>query len=33
MGGALPKTLPNVMYDAPEELDGDRKCFDSPIRK
>ena len=33
MRGALPKTFPNVKYDAPEELDGDRKCFDSRIRK
>ena len=33
IGGAPPETFPNVKYDAPEELDGDRKCFDSPIRK
>ena len=23
----------NVKYDAPEEMGGDRICFDSPIRK
>ena len=28
IGGAPP-----VKYDAPEEIGGDRKCFDSPIRK
>ena len=33
IGGAPPKTFPNVKYDAPEEMGGDRKCFDSPIRK
>ena len=33
IGGAPPETFPNVKYDAPEELGGDRKCFDSPIRK
>ena len=26
-------TFPNVKYDAPEEVGGNRKCFDSPIRK
>ena len=31
--GAPPETFPNVKYDAPEEVGGDRKCFDSPIRK
>ena len=31
--GAPPETIPNVKYDAPEEVGGDRKCFDSPIRK
>ena len=31
--GAPPKTFPNVKYDAPEEVGGNRKCFDSPIRK
>ena len=31
--GAPPKTFPNVKYDAPEEVGGDRKCFDSPIMK
>ena len=33
IGGAPPETVPNVKYDAPEEVGGDRKCFDSPIRK
>ena len=33
IGGAPPETFPNVKYDAPEEMGGDRKCFDSPIRK
>ena len=33
IGGAPPKTFPNAKYDAPEEMGGDRKCFDSPIRK
>ena len=33
IGGAPPETIPNVKYDAPEEVGGDRKCFDSPIRK
>ena len=33
IGGAPPETFPNVKYDAPEEVGGDRKCFDSPIRK
>ena len=33
IGGAPPETFPNVKYDAPEEIGGDRKCFDSPIRK
>ena len=27
------QTLPNDNYDAPEEVGGDRKYFDSPIRK
>ena len=31
--GAPPETFRNVKYDAPEEMGGDRKCFDSPIRK
>ena len=31
-GGAPPETFPNVKYNAPEEVGGDRKCFDSPIR-
>ena len=33
IGGAPPETFPNVKYDAPEEMGGDRKCFDSPIGK
>ena len=33
IGGAPHETFPNVKYDAPEEVGGDRKCFDSPIRK
>ena len=31
--GAPTETFPNVKYDAPEEMGGDRKYFDSPIRK
>ena len=33
IGGAPPDTFPNVKYDTPEEVGGDRKCFDSLIRK
>ena len=33
IGGAPPQTFPNVKYDAPEEVGGNRKCIDSPIRK
>ena len=33
IGGAPPETFPNVKYDAPEEVGGDRKWFDSSIRK
>ena len=33
IGGAPSETFPNVKYDAPEEMGGSRKCFDSPIRK
>ena len=33
IGGAPPETFPNDKYDAPEKVGGDRKCFDSPIRK
>ena len=33
IGGAPTETFPTVKYDAPEEVGGDRKCFDSPIRK
>ena len=31
IGGAPPKTFPNIKYDAHEEVGG--KCFDSPIWK
>ena len=31
--GAPPETFRNVKYDAPKEVGGNRKCFDSPIRK
>ena len=30
--GASSETFPNVKYDAPEVMGGNRKCFDSPIR-
>ena len=33
ISGAPPETFPNVKYDAPEEVGGDRVCFDSPIWK
>ena len=33
IGGASPETFPNFKYDVPEEVGGDRKCFDSPIKK
>ena len=33
IGGAPPKTFPNLKYDAPEEMGCNRKCLDSPIRK
>ena len=33
IGGAPHETFLNVKYDAPEEVGGGRKCFDSPIRK
>ena len=33
IGGAQPETFFNVKCDAPDEVGGDRKCFDSPIRK
>ena len=33
IGGAPPETFPNVKYDTPEEVCGDNKCFESPIRK
>ena len=31
--GAPSETFPNVKYDAPEEVGGNRNFFDSPIRK
>ena len=27
------KTLPNAKYDAPKEVCGERKLFDSPLKK
>ena len=33
IGGAPPETFSCEKYDVPEEVDGDRKSFDSPIRK
>ena len=33
IGGAPPETFPKVKYEAPEEVGGATKCFDSPIRK
>ena len=33
IGGAPPETFPSEKYDAPEKVGGDRKSFDSPIRK
>ena len=27
IGGAPPETFPNVKFDAPEEVVGDRKCY------
>ena len=33
IGGAPLEIFPNVKYDATEEVHGDRKCFDSSIRK
>ena len=32
IGGAPPKTFPNIKYDAPKEVGGNRKCLDSPIK-
>ena len=31
IGGAPPETFSSENYDAPEEVGGDRKSFDSPI--
>ena len=31
--GAPPETFPSEKYVAPEEVGGNRKCFESPIRK
>ena len=33
IAGAPPETLPNVKYDGPEEVGGNRKCFENSIRK
>ena len=33
IGGAPPETFPSEKYDAPKEVGGDRKSFDSPMRK
>ena len=33
IGGAPPENFPNVKYDAPKEVGGDSKCFDSPVTK
>ena len=33
IGGAPPETFSSEKYDVPEEVGGDRKSFDSPIRK
>ena len=33
IGGAPPETFLKVKYDASEDVGGDRKCFDRPIRK
>ena len=33
IGGAPPETFPSEKYDAPEEVGGDRKSVDCPIRK
>ena len=33
LGSAPPEILHNVKYDAPKEVGGDIKCFDSPITK
>ena len=30
---APPETFTNDKYNAPEEMGGHRKCFDSPIKK
>ena len=33
IGAAPPETFPGEKYDAPEEVVGDRKSFDSPLMK
>ena len=33
IGDAPSETFPNVKYDAPDEVGGDRKCFDIPNSK
>ena len=33
IGGAPPENFPNVKNEDPEEVGGDRKCFDSSVRK
>ena len=33
IGGAPPETFSSGKYDAPEEVGGNKKSFDSPIRK
>ena len=33
IGGAPPETFPSEKYDATEEVGGNRKSVDSPIRK
>ena len=33
MSGAPPESLPNVRYNAPKEVCGNRKLFDRPLKK